>query len=195
MNPRNKRHGYRRFSVGRQAWGLNGGALHLFANSKPNDTLVVACSQSWNLLKILSMTKAIATPNLTTAWKGHSMYERLTLIKFRFTCIGISLPTYTLAVQLSLLKEQHVRTGRNTLQPWVNYSLNLNLNLCRKSQLNPGRISLLKRKAQHRKKLIQRKKHGKVKNAESPVYRAGLLFTPMLAFWFRTIAPGFSSSD
>jgi hypothetical protein len=35
--------------------------------------------------------------------------ERLTLIKFRFTLIGISLFTYSLAVQLLLLKGQHVR--------------------------------------------------------------------------------------
>lgn len=53
--------------------------------------------------------------------------------------------------------------GRNTLQPWVNNSLTLNLIVCRKRQLNLGRISLLKRKAQHRRKQIQRKKHGKVK--------------------------------
>jgi hypothetical protein len=31
--------------------------------------------------------------------------------------IGISLFTYILAVQLPLLKGQHERTGRNTLQP------------------------------------------------------------------------------
>jgi hypothetical protein len=116
------------------------------------------------------------------------------LIKFRFTDIGISLSTYTLAVQLPLLKRQHVRTGRNTLQPRVNNSLILNLNLCRKRKLNPERISLLKRKAQHRKKRIQRKKHdAKVKNTESPVHRAGFLFTPLLEFWFRTMAPGFST--
>jgi hypothetical protein len=44
------------------------------------------------------------------------------------------------------------------------YFTNLkNLIVCRKRQLNPGRISLLKRKAQHRRKRIQRKKHGKLK--------------------------------
>lgn len=134
-------------------------------------------------------------PNLTTTWKGHNMPERLTLIKFRFTLIGISLFTYSLAVQLPLLKGQHVRKGRNTLQPWVNNSLTLNLNLCRKRQLNLGRTSLVKRKALHRRKRIQRKKHGKVKDAESPVHRAGLLFMPLFEFWFRTIAPGFSFSD
>jgi hypothetical protein len=37
------------------------------------------------------------------------MPERLTLIKFRFTLIGVSLFTYGLAVQLPLLKGQHVR--------------------------------------------------------------------------------------
>jgi hypothetical protein len=71
------------------------------------------------------------------------------------------------------------------------YSLTLNLIVCRKRQLNPGRISLLKRKAQHRKKRIQRKKHGKVSNAESPVHSAGLLFTP-LEFWFKTSSTKFS---
>jgi hypothetical protein len=64
---------------------------------------------------------------------------------------------------LPLLKGQHGRTGRNTLQPWVNNSRTLNLIVCRKRQLNPGRISLLKRKAQRRRKGTQRKKHGKVK--------------------------------
>lgn len=117
------------------------------------------------------------------------------MIKFRFTRIGIPLFTCTLAVRLPLLKRQHVRTGRNTLQPRVSNSLILNLNLCRKRKLNPERISLLKRKAQHRKKRIPRKKHdGKVKNTESPVHRAGLLFMPLLEFWFRIIAPGFCAS-
>jgi hypothetical protein len=114
------------------------------------------------------------------------------VIKFRFTRIGIPLFTYTLAVRLPLLKGQHERTGRKTLQPRVNNSLILNLNLCRKRKLNPERISLLKRKAPHRKKRIPRKKQdGKVKNTESPVHRAGLLFTPLLEFWFRIIAPSF----
>ena len=74
----------------------------------------------------------------------------------------------------------------NTLQPWVNNSLTLNLIVCRKRQLNlgrisllkrkaqlrrklnPGRISLLKRKAQHKGKRIQRKKHAKVKKCREP---------------------------
>ncbi|OLY93487.1 hypothetical protein BUE76_17555 [Cnuella takakiae] len=77
--------------------------------------------------------------------------------------ISLSLFTYMLAVQLPLRKVQHGRTGRNTLQPGVNDSLTLNFIVCRTRQLNPGRISLLKRKAQHRRKRIQRKKHGKVK--------------------------------
>ncbi len=64
---------------------------------------------------------------------------------------------------MPLLKGQHERTGRNTLQPWVNNSQTLNLIVCRKRQQNPGRISLLKRKAQHKRKRIQRRKHGKVK--------------------------------
>jgi hypothetical protein len=108
----------------------------------------------------------------------------MALIKFRFIFIGISLFTYSLAVQLPLLKEQHVRMGRNMLQPRVNNSLTLNLNLCRKRQQNPGKISLVKRKAQHRGKQIQRKKHGKVKEAGSPVHRTGLLFMPLFEFFF-----------
>ena len=142
----------------------------------------VVRSQSEDLLKILSMSKAIATPNLTTGWKGHNMPERLTLIKFRFTLLGISLFTYSQAVQLPLLKGHHLRKSRNTLQPLVNNSLTINLNLCRKRQLNLGRISLVKRKAQHRRKRIQRKKHGKVKDAESPVHRAGLFLCRCLNF-------------
>jgi len=90
--------------------------------------------------------------------------------------------TNTIAIKLPLLKGEHVRKGRNTLQPRVNNSLTLNLNLCQKRQLNPGRISLVKRKAQHRRKRIQRKKHGKVKDAGSPVYRAGLPFMPLFEF-------------
>jgi hypothetical protein len=44
------------------------------------------------------------------------------------------------------------------------YFTNLkNLIVCRKRQLNPGRTSLLKRKAQHRRKVIQRQKPGNVK--------------------------------
>ena len=98
--------------------------------------------------------------------------------------------TYILAVQLPLLKEQHGRTGRNTLQPGVNNSLTLNLIVCRKRQQNPGRISLLKRKAQHRRKRIQRKKHGKVKTQRA-LFTAPGFFLPTrvsrsgLAVWFK----------
>jgi hypothetical protein len=42
-------------------------------------------------------------------------------------------------------------------------SLTLNLIVCQKRTLNPGRISLQKRKAQHRKKRIQRKNYAKTK--------------------------------
>jgi len=107
-----------------------------------------------------------------------------------FTLIGISLFTYILAVQLPLRKVQHGRTGRNTLQPWVNNSLTLNLIVCRKRQLNLGRISLLKRKAQHRRKRIQRKKHGKVKTQRARFTAPGF-FLPTrvsrsgLAVWFK----------
>lgn len=123
-------------------------------------------------------------------------YSRTTdLIKFRFTIIGISLFTYNLAVKLPLLKEQYVRKGENTLQPRVNNSLTLNLKLCRKRQLNLGRISQLKRKAQHKRKRIQRKKRGKVKDTESPVHRAGLLFMPLFEFRFRALHQVFLFSD
>jgi hypothetical protein len=98
--------------------------------------------------------------------------------------------SYSLAVQLPLLNEQHGRTGRNTLQPSVNNSLTLNLIVCRTRQLNLGRISLLKRKAQHRRKLIQRKKHGKVKTQRARFTAPGF-FLPTrvshsgLAVWFK----------
>jgi hypothetical protein len=59
-----------------------------------------------------------------------------------------------------------------------NNSLTLNLILCQKRQLNPGRISLLKRKVQHRRKGIQRQKHGKVKTprARKEYQQANILF-------------------
>ena len=85
------------------------------------------------------------------------MPERLTLIKYRIYPYRHIFVTYSLAVQLPLLKGQHGRTGKNTLQPQVNNSLNLNLIVCRKKQIIPGRISLLKRKAQHRGNRVERK--------------------------------------
>lgn len=94
--------------------------------------------------------------------------------------------TYSLTVLLPLVKEQLARRGRSSLQLIINNSLILNLIVCQKKQLTLGRISLLKRKAQHRRKRIQRKKHGKVKNSEGPVHSTGLLFTPLLKFWFKT---------
>ncbi len=66
------------------------------------------------------------------------------------------------------------KKGKKTLQPCVNNSLTLNLNLCRKRKLSLGRISLLKRKAQHKRKRIQRKNYVKIKDSKSPVHRAGL---------------------
>ncbi len=62
----------------------------------------------------------------------------------------------------------------NTLPPLVNNSQTLNLIVCRKRKLNPGRISLQKRKAQHRGRQIQRKKHAKIK-AQIARLTAGLL--------------------
>lgn len=44
-----------------------------------------------------------------------NMPERLTLLKFWVTLIGISLFIYRLAVQLPFLNEQPVKKGRNTL--------------------------------------------------------------------------------
>ena len=78
-----------------------------------------------------------------------------------------------LAVRLPLLKRPDGRTGRS-LQPGLNNLLTLNLIVCRKRQLNLKRISLLKRKAQHRRKRLQRKKDAKL-NAESPVHSTGIL--------------------
>jgi len=78
---------------------------------------------------------------------------------------------------LPLLKGQHGRTGRNKLQSRVNNSLTLKLNLCRKRQLNLERISLLKRKAQHRRKRIQRKKHAKDKSGEPGSQRRASFYT------------------
>ncbi len=95
--------------------------------------------------------------------KVYHMPERLTLIEYRiYPYRHIFVYLYS-GCTVAVSKVQHGRTVRNTLQPWVNNSLTLNLIVCRKRQLNLGRISLLKRKAQHRRKRIQRKKHGKVK--------------------------------
>ena len=104
-----------------------------------------------------------------------NMPKRLTLIKYSFYSYRHIFVYLYSAVQLPLLIGQHGRTGRNTLQPWVNNSLTLNLIVCRKRQLNPGRISLLKRKAQHRRKRIQRKKHDNLKTQREPVHSTGLL--------------------
>ena len=119
------------------------------------------------------------------------MPERLTLIKYRIYPSGISLVTYSLAVQLLPLKGQHGRTVRNTLQPWVNNSLTLNWIVWRKRQLNLGRISLLKRKAQHRRKRIQRKKHGKVKTQRARFTAPGFFLLRCWCFVLRLLAPSF----
>jgi hypothetical protein len=55
------------------------------------------------------------------------------------------------------------------------YSLTLNLIVCQKRTLNPGRISLQKRKAQHRRKRIQRKNYAKTKMQRARL-TAGFLF-------------------
>jgi hypothetical protein len=54
-------------------------------------------------------------------------------------------------------------------------SLTLNLIVCQKRTLNPGRISLQKRKAQHRRKRIQRKNYAKTKMQRARL-TAGFLF-------------------
>jgi hypothetical protein len=54
-------------------------------------------------------------------------------------------------------------------------SLTLNLIVCQKRTLNPGRISLQKRKAQHRRKRIQRKNYAKTKKQRARL-TAGFLF-------------------
>ena len=56
-------------------------------------------------------------------------------------------------------------------------SLTLNLIVCQKRTLNPGRISLQKRKAQHRRKRIQRKNYAKTKMQRARL-TAGFLFCP-----------------
>ncbi len=114
---------------------------------------------------------------------GNCISSKPASVQMRLSNIGISLFTYILTVQLPVRKGQYGRTGRNTLQPWVNNSLTLNLIVCQKRQLNPGRISLLKRKAQHRRKRIQRKKHGKVITQRSPVNSAGLLSSQVSAHY------------
>lgn len=119
-----------------------------------------------------------------------NMPKRLTLIKYSFYSYRHIFVYLYSAVQLPLLIGQHGRTGRNTLQPWVNNSLTLNLIVCRKRQLNLGRISLLKRKALHRRKRIRRKKYGKVKTQRSRFTAPGF-FLPTrvscsgLAVWFK----------
>ena len=106
-----------------------------------------------------------------------------------FTPIGISLITFSLAADLPLLKWQHGKTGRNTLQPWINNSLILNLIVCQKTQLNLKRISLLKRKAQLRRKRIQRKKHVKVKTQRARFTAPGFFLRHWWYFSLRLLAP------
>jgi hypothetical protein len=81
---------------------------------------------------------------------------------------------YSLAVELPLPDNTK---GMQESAAIKNNSLTLNLILCRKKQLNLKRISLLKRKAPHKRKRIPRKKHDKIKDFESPVHRAGLFIS------------------
>jgi hypothetical protein len=57
------------------------------------------------------------------------------------------------------MPEEQYEKQEKFLHPKVNNSLTLNSIVCRKRKLNPGRINLHKRKAQHRRKQIQREKH------------------------------------
>jgi hypothetical protein len=67
------------------------------------------------------------------------------------------------------------------MQPGINNSLTLNLIVCLKRQLNLKRISLPRRKAPHRRKQIQRKKHGKVKTQKARFTdRAFFIFPPIV---------------
>ena len=122
--------------------------------------------------------------------KVYNMPEQLTLIKYRIYPYR-HIFTYSLAVYLPLLKGQHGRTGRNKLQPWINNSLTLKLNLCRKRQLNLERISLLKRKVQHRRKRIQRKKHAKVKMQKARFNAPGFFLRRCWCFNLILLAPSF----
>jgi len=97
---------------------------------------------------------------------------------------GIYLFTYFLAVLLPLLKRLDGRTGRS-LQPGLNNLLTLNLIVCRKRQLNLKRISLLKRKAQHRRKRLQRKKHAKFKRKEPGSQHRDSFFPATFGFTVR----------
>jgi len=63
----------------------------------------------------------------------------------------------------------------NTLQSDENNSLTLNLIVWQKRQLDPGKISLLKRRAQHRRKQIQREKHAEIKTQRAPTFTVGAL--------------------
>ena len=125
-------------------------------------------------------------PNLWAASPG--IFLEFSHLKVHFTLIGISLSIYNLAVQLLLFKRMGKRE-RNTMQPWVNNSLTLNLDLCRKRQLSPGRISRHKRKVQHKRRRIQRKKPGKSKMPDARFKSRAFL---RLCLNFKTIAPGFS---
>jgi hypothetical protein len=85
------------------------------------------------------------------------MPDLLTLIEnIISTIIGISLFTYGTTW----------KNGKKYPAAINNNSLTLNLIVCRKRRLNPGRISPQKRKAQHKGKRIQRKKHARSKRRE-----------------------------
>ena len=75
-----------------------------------------------------------------------------------FTLIGISLFSYSLAVQLPLLKGQHGRTGRNTLQPWVNNSLTSKFNFMSKKKAEPKKNKPTQKKSSAQRKADPKKK-------------------------------------
>jgi hypothetical protein len=60
------------------------------------------------------------------------------------------------------------KNGKKYAAAKVNNSLTLNLIVCQKRQRILRRISLLKRKAQHRGNRVERNKNGKVKKGREP---------------------------
>ena len=123
------------------------------------------------------------------------MPYQLTLIKYCIYPYRHIFAQFIKAVQSPLLKGQYGRTGRNTLQPRVNNSLTLNLILCRTRQPNLKRISLLKRKAQHRRKRIQRKKHANLKMQKARFTEPGFFLNRCWCFGLRLISQVFFTNN
>jgi hypothetical protein len=86
------------------------------------------------------------------------MPERLTLFKYPYALISISLFTYILDVQLPLLKGQPGRTGKNTVQPWITNSLTFKFNCMPKKTAQPRKNKPTKKKSSAQKKADPKKK-------------------------------------